>query len=473
MQRFLRGLEMAKRYVVGALMGALMLVVTGCPSGDDNPVPPPGDAGTQVPDDAGTQQPDDAGTQQPDDAGTQTPGDMTLNEGEACTTTASCMAGLYCAESKCAPLHIAVTVGPTGATTTPIYAVVVPFNKPVSPTRLSESDSKFPRWNREGSAVAFVDIASDNSVSLVSRGIPALTGQATTPLTTGVAANTTDFRYMEWEPSNTIAWVQTSSTGSSTGIWSTSGSGPAVSTTPTGVFPSWAADGNSFVYSSNGLGLLKRVLGETSSSAVSGVSTTSEQPLHNKANDVVLYLDAKGQEEATLLTPLTGLYTINTAAAASTPSEIALPRDEGNPTIDGQIKSYIANHTWAPGGTHVAYVRVFYFKPSDPAGDAYLCSGANCGGQQGNVVYVRRIDPATGAAVGDEVKFADEATLPSFSPDGQFLAYVSGSQLKIQKIDPATGTAVAGSLISHNWSGENQRVLSNRGDDHRPRWQPR
>ncbi|WNG19543.1 hypothetical protein [Cystobacter fuscus] len=464
---------MAKRYVVGALMGALMLVVTGCPSGDDNPVPPPGDAGTQVPDDAGTQQPDDAGTQQPGDAGTQQPGDMTIKEGDACTTTASCMAGLYCAESKCAPLHIAVTVGPTGATTTPTYAVVVPFNKPVSPTRLSgdTSTSRFPRWNREGSAVAFVDIASDNTVSLVSRGIPALTGQSTTPLTTGAAANTSDFRYMEWEPSSTIAWSQTSSTGSSTGIWSTSGSGSAASVTPNGVFPSWAADGNSFVYSANGLGLLRRVVSETSSSSVSGVSTTSEQPLHNKANGVVLYLDAKGQEEPTRLTPLTGLYTINTAAAASTPNEIALPRDEGGPIAGGQIKSYIANHTWAPGGTHVAYVRVFYIKPE--VGDAVLCSGTNCGGQQGNVVYVRRIDPATGAPAGDEVKFADEATLPSFSPDGQFLAYVSGSQLKVQKIDPATGTPVAGSLISHDWRNDNWRVLTNSGDDHRPRWQPR
>lgn len=465
---------MAKRYVVGALMGALVLVVTGCPSGDDNPVPPPGDAGTQVPDDAGTQQPGDAGTQQPDDAGTQQPGDMTVKEGDACTTTASCMAGLYCAESKCAPLHIAVTVGPTGPSTTPIYAVIVPFNKPVPPTRLSEdpaTTNKFPRWNPTGSAVAFVEIAGDNTVSLVSRGIPALTGQATTPLTTGAAANTSDFRYMEWEPSNSIAWSQTSSTGSSTGIWSASGSGPAVSVTPNGVFPAWAADGNSFTYSASGVGLLKRVVGEASSSSVPGVSTTAEQPLHNKANGVVLYLDAKGQEEATLLTPLTGLYTINTAAAAPASNEIALPRDEGNPTIEGQIKSYIANHTWAPGGTHVAYVRVFYFKPI--VGDAYLCNGTNCGGQQGNVVYVRRIDPATGTAVGDEVKFADEATLPSFSPDGQFLAYVSGSQLKIQKIDPATGNPVTGSLISHDWRNENQRVLSNRGDDHRPRWQPR
>ncbi|WNG29061.1 hypothetical protein F0U62_37500 [Cystobacter fuscus] len=469
---------MAKRYVVGALMGALMLVVTGCPSGDDHPVPSPGDAGTQQPDDAGTTPPGDAGTTPPGDAGTQQPGDMTLNEGEACTTTASCMAGLYCAESKCAPLHIAVTVGPVGSAQTPSYAVVVPFNKPVSPTRLSEdpaTTNKFPRWNPTGTAVAFVEIAADNTVSLVSRGIPVMSAQATTPLATGAAnaANTTDFRYMEWEPSNSIAWSQSSAT-ATTGIWTYSGSSPAMSTTPTGVFPSWAADGASFVYSANGLGLLNRVVGETSSSSVSGVSTTAEQPLHNKANGVVLFLDAKGQEEATLLTPLTGLYTINTAAAASTPNEIALPRDEGAPTAGGQIKSYIANHTWAPGGTHVAYVRVFYIKPI--VGDAVLCNGTNCGGQQGNVLYVRRIDPATGAPAGDELKFADESTLPSFSPDGQFLAYVSGAQLRVQKIDPAATTAETikvGTLISHNWSGENQRVLSNRGDDHRPRWQPR
>ncbi|OJH40794.1 hypothetical protein BON30_07585 [Cystobacter ferrugineus] len=490
-------------------MGALMLVVTGCPSEEcidqfdcNNSQGSPGTGKTWacvenrcVARDVNTEPPPtgDAGTNPTPDAGTETdagtPGEMTIDEGGDCATTASCMAGLYCnpADSKCAPLHIAVTVGPTTGST-PTYAVVVPYNKTVSATRLSEdaaTTNKFPRWNQDGSAVAFVDIDTNNNVSLVSRALPLETSQLNT-LVTGAAANTKDFSYMEWAPSNTIAWSRTfldptTNRDSTTGIWAyTPPDGPAAVVTSSGVFPSWASDGASFVYSANGLGLQNRVLTDASSGSVPGpTNTTAEQPLHNKTNGVLLYLDAKGNVEAGLGDqPLTSLYTVNTtptAPSVPTENEIALARDEGAPSATGQLKSYIANHTWAPAGTHVAYVRVFYFQPL--VGDPYLCSGSNCGGQQGNVVYVRRIDPATGTPSGDELKFADEATLPSFSPDGQFLAYVSGAQLKVQKIDPNATTAetikVAGAFSSHDWSAENRRVLSNRGDDHRPRWQPR
>lgn len=498
---------MTNRLAVGALMGALMLVASGCTSDECTdqfdcnnnkgsagegkvwacvqnkceardsttpppPPPPPLDAGTEP--DAGTDpEPEpDAGT----DPG---PGDMTVEEGGACTKTASCVAGQYCnsVDSKCAPLHIAVTAGPTGNATEPYSAVVVPYNKPVAPKALSEdaaANSRFPRWNPTGTAVAFEQIEAAGAHALVARAIPFVEGTPLTTLTTSAAAsNTTEFRYMEWEPSNTAAWCTTSGNTTS-GIWSYTSPGPAVQATQNGVFPSWAADGNGFAYSASGLGLLKKT-SLTADAVKVGESTTAEQPLHNRANGVLLFLDATAIE--TSVGSLYNLHTIDSNATSTTGpvpvNDIALSRDERT-TNEGVIRSYIANHTWAPGGTHAAYVRVYYFKST--TGDVVLCSGSNCGGQQGNVIFVRRVDTTTGAAVGEELKLADEATLPSFSPDSQFIAYLSGSQLRVQKIDPAAtteGTFKVGLPISHNWSGSAQRVLSNRGDDHRPRWQPR
>jgi WD40-like Beta Propeller Repeat len=500
---------MARRVVFGVLVGALMMVATGCEeecvdsldcsdekgspgegrewacvdnkceARDVTPPSDEGDAGT-TPEDAGTQP--DAGT--PPDAGT-----MTVGEGGACTSSDNCMAGLRCegsgASKTCEPLHLAMTRSVTGGAN---EAVVVRYKVPDSEppvgttdvTKLSESttsQSRFPRWNKDGTAVAFVEEASADSPVLVTRNIPLATGQQTT-LATGADIGTVDFRYMEWEPSNNVAWSVTTKTGgnySTSGISYVPGTGGSVqSATASGVFPSWASDGNSFAYSSGGLGLRTKVLGGAESS-VAGVSTTSEQPLHNKANGVLLYLDAGGKTEqiGTDNVPLTELFTIRPATTAEpSPSPVSIAAVSEVAITGGSLKSFIANHTWAPGGTHVAYVRTFYLKPA--AGSAVICTGeANCGGQQGNVIYVRRVG-ANGVPEGDEMLLASEATMPSFSPDGHFLAYYSGAQLRVQRINPeATDEASlkVGSPIAHTWAGST--LPSNRGDDHRPRWQPR
>jgi Tol biopolymer transport system component len=508
---------MTKRVVLGALMGALMVVATGCSDEctdefdcrnkkgepgegkewvcvsnkcetQDTTPPPTGedDAGTQP--DSGTPTEDggtttDGGTST--DGGTTTDaGTMTLKEGEACTDNASCMAGLFCEDSggtkKCQPLHIALTRNLTTATVTTSDAVVVRYKTPGSEpatgttdvTKLSESttgQSRFPRWNKDGTAVAFVEQDATGNVSLVTRNLPLVSGQKTT-LTTATNAGTEDFVYMEWEPSSSIAWA--TKTGMSTsGISVIPGAGGSVqSATDTGVFPSWAADGNSFAYNSGGLGLQTQVLGGTQS-AVSGAGTNSEQPLHNNVNNILLYLDSGGLKDVSgsFEVPLNKLYTV--PASGGTPVLIA---DVSEETVTGgKLKSYIANHTWAPLGTHVAYVRVYYFL-SDTVGGSHLCSGGTeCGGKQGNVIFVRRID-ANGQPQGTELMFATEATLPSFSPDGHFIAYLSGGKLNVQQLDPdATDEASlkVGSAITHTWS--NSSVPSSAGDDHRPRWQPR
>jgi Tol biopolymer transport system component len=416
---------------------------------------------------------------------------MTVVEGGACTSSDNCMAGLRCETSgnasTCQPLHLAMTRALTGGAT---EAVVVRYKTPgsepatgtTSPTKLSESttaQSRYPRWNKEGTAVAFVEEATADAPVLVSRNLPLATGQQTT-LVTGADVGTVDFRYMEWEPSNNIAWVVTTKAGNNytaSGISYVAGTGGGVqSATTSGVFPSWAADGSSFAYSSGGLGLRTKMLGAAADAAVTGASATSEQPLYNKANGVLLYLDAAGKVERISGedTPLTELFSIRPVSATEpAPAPVSIAAASDAPVTGGNIRSYIANHTWAPGGTHVAYVRTYYLKPT--AGPSVLCSGANCGGQQGNVVYVRRIGangaPEEGSA---ELLLASEATLPSFSPDGHFIAYLSGSQLRVQRIDPAATTEASfkvGSAITHTWTGST--ISSNRGDDHRPRWQPR
>ena len=501
---------MARRVVFGALVGALMVVSTGCSEecvdsadcrnkgdpgagrewvcvsnkceGRDTTPPSGGDGGT-TPTDGGTT-PTDGGTQT--DAGT-----MTVVEGGACTSSDNCMAGLRCETSgnasTCQPLHLAMTRALTGGTT---EAVVVRYKTPgsepatgtTSPTKLSEStaQSRYPRWNKDGTAVAFLEEATADAPVLVSRNFPLAAGQQTT-LVTGTEVGTVDFRYMEWEPSNNIAWTVTTKAGNSytaTGISYVPGTGGAVqSATTSGVFPSWAADGSSFAFSSGGLGLRTKMLGAATDSAVTGASATSEQPLHNKANGVLLYLDAAGKTEqiGTDATPLTELFSIRPSSAAEpSPTPVAIAPASDEAVAGGNLRSFIANHTWAPGGTHVAYVRTYYLKPT--AGPAVLCSGgANCGGQQGNVIYVRRIGTNGAPEEGSvEMLLASEATLPSFSPDGHFIAYLSGSQLRVQRIDPAATTEASlkvGSAIPHTWTGST--IPSNRADDHRPRWQPR
>ncbi|WP_375771840.1 hypothetical protein NR798_13405 [Archangium gephyra] len=510
---------MTKRVVFGALVSALMMVATGCAEecvdridcrskkgepgegkewvcrdnkceSQDSPSEPGADAGTEP--DAGTGT--DAGTE-PDagtgtDAGTEPDaGTMTLAEGAGCTATDSCMAGLTCEGATgartCQPLHIAVTVAGTGATTD---AVVVRYKTPGSEpatgtsaaTKLSESTtggSRFPRWNKDGTAVAFVQEGTGSTVALVTRNIPLAAGQVT-ELTTGAnAGGTIDFRHLEWEPSASLAWSTVTKAGSGEDISGISviagtGTGTVQTATTEGVFPSWAADGNSFVYSVNSLGLNTKPL-SGAGSAVTGPALTSEQPLHNKANGVLLYLDAKGATETIggVATPLTELFTFNPAATGTpAPQSVAAPSPTDIAVPLGQLNSFIANHTWAPDGTHVAYVRVYYFKPA--VGEASLCSGGtNCQGKQANVIYVRRID-ANGAPQEAEMELASVATLPSFSPDGQFIAYLSGGKLLVQRINPAATDAASlkvGGVITHTWSG----IQSNRGDDHRPRWQPR
>ncbi|MCY1046304.1 hypothetical protein OV208_33680 [Corallococcus sp. bb12-1] len=479
---------MTKRVVWGALFGALAMFATGC--GDecvdqfdcrDKGTPPEGqvfacnadnkcelhtltpapeedagtetDAGTEV--DAGT----DAGTDV--DAGTEvdagTDAGMTVGKGGACTASGDCMAGLRCEAATCQSLHIALT-GTDGGT----RALVTEFDVP-GMTSLSDDAvaSAYPRFGPGGAQVAFVqgDVTGPTG-ELAVRALPL--AAAPTVLTAGGG---TRIRYTEWEPGNVIVWVRGSS-GIST-IPATGGT--ATQVTATGTFPDFGPNGVDYAYSVSGSGIQVST-GGAAPAPLAGTPTSAEQPHYNRVTSQLLFLanpDGKTVNFGAEATPILKLYSLP-VTGGGTPTLLADATSVAAGA--GTLESYIANPNWAPDGSWVAYVRAYYQLIGTAA---TLCGNVGatlCGDTKGNVLFIQRVNTATGATEGAPLSFEDEATLPSFSPDGHFLAYVKGGQLYVQRIDPATGLDV-GTVISH--PKDTYTVLTNEGDDHRPRWQPR
>jgi Tol biopolymer transport system component len=439
---------------------------------ETNPGPGPGDGG---PGDAGTPDggggPGDGGTGDaglPDGGGGPADAGMTVGKGGACTASMECMAGLRCegtaGAQTCQSLHVAVTSAGTAVTT---QVTAVRHDEATAPVVLSEAvaePSRYPRWSANGSAVAFVEGPEGVGTSrLVSRTLPLTAGQ-TTLLTDGTAAGTEDFPQLEWWPSTSLVWTKKAGA-STSGLWTVpAAGGTATSLTGNGVFPSWARNGTSLVYSTRSDGVLTLSAAGVQPVVVAG-GTGGEQPFHNQANDWVLYAKENGSDA--VLGPLYEIFTL--APTGGTVNPIANKTSEA--TSGGSVDSFIANQTWAPDGTWVAYVRTYFSKPAG-GGASALCgsTGASqCPGRDANVIFLQKVNPETGVADGAAVQFVTGGTLPSFSPDGRFIAYVRARRLQVQQINPADGTAV-GAVVTHSLGSD---VQTNRGDDNRPRWQPR
>ncbi|QSQ19363.1 PD40 domain-containing protein [Pyxidicoccus parkwayensis] len=504
---------MTKRVVVSALCCALWVLTTGC--GDectdafdcrnDNGQPPQGqewvcnadnkceqrplatpaeDAGTDAgtgeedsgtPVDAGTDagMPVDAGTDagtMMEDAGTDA-GSMSVPKGEACVSSMDCQQGLRCegTPSLCQAMYVAVTA--TADTGGEPHALIMRYDTPgMVPLTDTGTSSRYPRWGPSGARIAFAQDSVETGTNsgnkageLVLRDVPLVENQATV-LADGGTGSTEQFRYMEWEPGPSILYVRRAG-GSSSGISLVPTDGGSVAeATQSGTFPDWAGDGKSFAFSTATLGLsVLTVGGATTPIASSG--ETAEQPHYNRTNNQLLFLrkDATkpaGFDTSLFLVPVTG-GTVQMIADFTTES-----------ATGGSIDSYIANPIWSPDGTLAAYVRAYFFNPT--SGTPELCGGGStpCAGRPGNIIFVRRINSATGEGAAAEASFVEGGTLPSFSPDGRFLAYVKGGQLYIQQIDPATGLPASGvDAIVHPKGGFT--IQTSAGDDHRPRWQPK
>ncbi len=486
---------MIKRIVISVLCGALGVLLTGCgdecssPADCTNDKGPPGEGKVWVCEskkcvqrDADEPDPEpkpdggmtDGGTGVVDggpntgmdggmDAGMR-PDAGSVAKGGACASSMECMAGLRCEGATCQSLHLALTAASTDGGT---RAVAMRYDEPdAGPFDLSETTghNRYPRWNAAGTAVAFVEGQEGGASQLVTRNFPLATGQVSI-LTDVGSAGTEDFLHMEWEPSGAIVWTRKSGT-SISGVSSiAAGGGPAATVTQNGGFPSWSMGGTSLAYNTAAEGLLTvPATGGTPTPVAGGAG--GEQPLHNAANNLLLYLKANGSDPA--IGSLYELFTI--PASGGTGNLIAARTTEA--VGGGDVESFVAQHTWSPDGTWVAYVRVYYSNPTAPNTSSALCgtvAATACPTRDANVIFLRKINPQTGAADGTEVQLVSGAALPSFSPEGRFVAYVKGRRLWVQQIDPANGSAV-GTAVLH---AKGTDVQTGRGDDSRPRWQPR
>ncbi|MBN8231349.1 PD40 domain-containing protein [Corallococcus macrosporus] len=491
---------MTKRAVWGALFGALTMLATGCgdecvdqfdcrdkgtpPAGQsyvcnaDNkcelraiPTEPEEDAGTGGETDAGSDAGTGGGTDAGTDAGTEadagtdagtevdagTDAGMNVAKGDACTASSDCMAGLRCEAATCQSLLIAVT-GNDGGTRALVTAYDVP-----GMTSLSADGglSAYPRFGPGGTQVAFVQgDVTGAAGELAVRPVP-LTAAEPNVLTTGGTAR---IRYMEWEPGNLIAWVR-----GSTGISTIAPTGGTItSITNSGTFPDWAANGTDYAYSAAGTGIYVST-GGAAPAVLAGSPTSGEQPHFNRVTSQLLFLANPEGTTVNFGTEATQVLKLYSLPVTGGGDPKLLAGTSSRPVTGGSVDSYIANPNWSPDGKWVAYVRANYLLIGNAA---VLCgnTGAElCGTDRGNDIYVQRVD-ASGAKDGEPVLFAENATLPSFSPDGRLVAYVLGGQLVVRAIDPATGQPAA-TAITH--PKDTYTVLTSEGDDYRPRWQPR
>jgi hypothetical protein len=432
------------------------------------------DAGVDAGIDAGTDAGVDAGTDAGVDAGVDA-GSMSVAKDGTCISSGDCQPGLRCEGSPltCQAMHLAVTgQGVRGART--IKALVMRHDE-AGETELTAAttDSRYPRWNRDGTAVAYAQgVGATTAGELIVRTLPVDTG-TTTVVADGGTGNTESFRYMEWEPGQQIIYVrQSGSSRSGISVVAPNG-GTVTQATANGTFPDWSADGTSFAYSAATLGLFTSTVGGTAT-PIANSGGSAEQPHFNRANNQLLHLANPDNRSVTFTgdtfaTPLHRLHIIPVTGGGQ-PQLIADYRSET--VTGGTIDSYIANPNWAPDGSWVAYVRVYFSNPT--AGTPALCGTAAatlCPTAPRNVIYLRRIDPATGAGVGEESRFVEEATLPSFSPDAHHVAYIQSGALRVWRINPVTGDKVGTDPFSHPTT--DFTVLTGDGDDHRPRWQPK
>lgn len=452
----------------------------------------------QLQDVAGPTDPTDPGDD--DDAGEDPDGGeldagepVIVGEGEVCTSNANCAPGFFCEgvpaasgfdggesdagdsdagdsdageldggdsdagssePSTCQALWITYTVG----SGTSARASAARWNQTSSNVSLSgTTESRSPRFGPQGDAIIYERRSVTGGPELIRQDLPLDTASGPSVLLDGTISGTESFAHLEWARGENILWTEQSMS-SVSGVMSLPPTGGVPSEiSATGGFPTWL--GESIVFSSATEGLLVSD-GGTPMSLPGGVDGV--EPQTNATDTLIAFRKSTGRETiGGVVTELDQLLLLPLAGGGPKLAADTTSSDEEN----FSIRSYVASHTWSPNGRMLAFVRAYY---SHSDGVAKLCGQANelCSTRAANVTVLLPIDPM--GTPGTEVVFKSNATLPSFSPDGAFVSYVQGGQLRVQQIEPLTGATV-GSVVSHTSSG----IATNEGDDSRPRWQPK
>ncbi len=365
----------------------------------------------------------------------------------------SCDAGFTCASSgACLPLQVAVTqISVTGP-----VATLVPFNAAAVPTALTLAGSRYPRFDRSGQNVAFVEdtagVATDLRVTSVATPLV-----ASSSVITPANAGTLDFLDLEFEPGPALLWTQ-SDGGTIGGLQSALSDGGALTQiSGLGRNGVWADAGTHVVYSI-GAGAAAELFVVPAAGGTAVSLDAGWRPAVSADGAVAhLFFDGapvSGFDGELRVVPLGGGAPVTVAAAVVATG--------GSPA-----GSFIAEPSWSPRGTYLSFVRVHYQRVSAVN---TLCGGAGttCTGP----TYELVLQPmSAGATSGAPISLSSlgDGRWPSLSADDSHLAFITpAGTLRVQQLD-ATGQADGGSF-THDFTPAG--LTPDAGEDHRPRWQP-
>ncbi|HZH04394.1 MAG TPA: hypothetical protein VEY30_11460, partial [Myxococcaceae bacterium] len=411
----------------------------------------------------------------PDAGGTPDAGDPEVS------CTPECGSGFRCNSQPagggaCEPLYIAVTGGTVTGAGAASRAVLFRYGDAATEVELTPAGtvSKFPRFGPDGQAVVFVAGGAPAAAELRVVQAPFSPASASVvPLEP--AGVSSDFPDLEWAPADALLWRNPTAAAVSTGIlWAPVTGGAPVRQTFIGGLPTWSPDGQQVAYAvsgatqeGTGVYLAPRAQAATGKSegALRGGTQGGEEPYFSPSGALLLYRRSAGgtgrEDDEIWIASTTG-------ADAPVRLTTSIPYSP-EPRVAG---SYFAFGTWSPDGRWVAYTRVNY-SPTGPGGGAVICGneGSNCPpGTPGQQVIAQRVNPTTGQPEGEPVVVeAVRGALPSFSPDGRLIAYISAGSLRVKSFGENGEVSAAPLFEKRPASGP---ISTSASDDSRPRWQP-
>ncbi len=427
--------------------------------------------------DAGSE---DAGTTDGGEYGGTDAGET--DAGPDCTgSNLNCAGAFRCAPNPdggtgaCEALWVAVTQS-IDATMT--QATLVRFNDETTRVTLGTGgdSTREPRFSGDGSRVAFVAEPADGGAGAGTDGgvLEPQIRQAALPfdgsfevLATATDAGVGNFTQLAYEPANSIAWTRVmGEMNSREGIQYVPALGGAVRlVSATGTQSDWFPDRLAFTNSGVQVFALKG-----GSIVTLTNDPNDEQPSFSPSGDWLLF-QRLGPNVADPNQPFTrDLYVMASAGGTPVPVEThTLP--VGTVADGGTVGRFVQYPSWGETDGKLVYVRFNWFL--DAAGNATACAPTHpiCNGMPDQQILVVPFDGVAGTP-GTPVSFGP-GTQPSLSPDGTYLAYVTGNGLgqlvlRIAPVNPDGSPVEGGTVFEHAIPG-----VVTTGPESRPRWQPK